>query len=153
MTASPPLAALSLSVPNRVEGLAVSLDAVEGLLRTWSVDAGDSAQVMIIVDEIASNIISGAWPGDGGHHQFTLDIRIETQPTPHLVLLAVDDGLAFDPTGVPPPDLELDLDDREPGGLGLFMVKEMSDTVEYARVDGLNQLRITKGLQLAAPAA
>ena len=61
--------------------------------------------------------------------------------------MAIDDGIAFDPTKMPPPDLDLDIDDREPGGLGLFMVTEMSDSVEYARIDGHNHLTVTKRLQ------
>ena len=145
-----PAETLSVSIPNQTDGLAPILDAVEALLERWSIDIGDRAQVMIIVDEIASNIISGAWPDDGEQHEFKFDIRIETAPVLQLVLTAVDDGLAFDPTGVPPPDLTLDLDGREPGGLGLFMVKAMSDTLEYSRIDGQNRLSVTKSLKPAS---
>ncbi len=149
MTAAPPSQWLRLSVANRIEMLSDSMDQVEAFLTSWNVEAGDRAQVMIILDEIASNIIHSAWP-DGGLHHFHLALQIVALPSAlSLVLTATDDGVAFDPTTTPPPDLTLDLDSREPGGLGLFMVGEMSDAVEYCRVGGCNQLQISKQLQRA----
>ncbi len=144
--AAPP-ATLRLVIPNRIEDLAAGMDAAEAFLAAWSVDPGDGAQVMIMLDEVASNIIKAAWPG-GGAHEFTVELRMG--PDLALELVAIDDGVAFDPTKAPPPDLDLSLDDREPGGLGLFMVGEMSDGMEYARVDGCNRLHVTKRLQRVA---
>ncbi len=123
------------------------MDAAEALLGEWAIDPADAMQVMVIIDEIGSNIIKAAWPG-GGEHHFGLDLHIEeAEGGLHLRLVASDDGVAFDPTTVPPPDVEADLDDREPGGLGLFLVGEMSDSVSYARVAGHNRLTVTKRLQ------
>lgn len=148
MTAPPAL--LSLSIGNRIGELSAGMDQVEAFLGAWAVDPEDRAQVMIIMDEVGSNIIKGAWPG-GGEHRFDVALRIEAGPGGlRLELLATDDGVAFDPTAAGAPDLELDLDEREPGGLGLFMVGEMSDSMEYARVDGRNRLQVTKRLQRAA---
>ena len=141
---------LHLDIPNDPDGLTAALDAAEGFLQGWAVEAGDAAQVMIILDEVGSNIIRSAWPG-GGAHLFQMELRMEAAAPglePHLV--ALDDGVAFDPTGSGPPDLDLDLDSREPGGLGLFMVGEMSDTMAYSRVGGQNRLHVTKRLHLAA---
>jgi anti-sigma regulatory factor (Ser/Thr protein kinase) len=143
-------AMLSLLPPNRIEALVHSLDAIEAFLQSWRVDDGDRAQVMIIVDEIASNIIKGAWP-DGGDHEFRIELNVMPEPGfLHLEILAIDDGIAFDPTDVPPPDLDSDLEDREPGGLGLFMVTEMSDSVGYQRNGEHNRLTVTKRLQREA---
>ena len=142
-------ATLDLSIPNRIPDLAGGMDAVEAFLASWSVDPGDAAQVMIIVDEIASNIIKAAWPG-GGDHQFRIGLHLDPAPGAlTLTLLCIDDGVAFDPTQAAAPDLDLDLDDRMPGGLGLFMVREMTDTMEYARTGDENRLTLTKRLQLA----
>jgi serine/threonine-protein kinase RsbW len=102
---------------------------------------------MVILDEVLSNIIRAAWP-DGGAHAATLDLAIAHQPAGRtLVMQVMDDGIAFDPTQVPPPDLTLDLDDRVPGGLGLFMVREMSDHFDYLRKNDRNCLLIKKVLQ------
>lgn len=141
---------LSLSVPNRIEDLTVRMDAVEAFLTAWAVAPDDLMQVMIILDEVASNIVKSAWPG-GGEHSFLVELHIGPEPSGlDLLLRTTDDGVAFDPTGGEPPDLELSLEDREPGGLGLFMAKELSDGMTYHRTDGRNCLQITKRLHRAA---
>jgi anti-sigma regulatory factor (Ser/Thr protein kinase) len=147
MAEAPPPAALRLSVLNRIEALTPHLDKADAFLTAWGIDAADHAQVMIILDEIASNIIKSAWP-DGDVHHFSLDLSITPEPAGlALQLIAIDDGLAFDPTEAVMPDITLDLDDREPGGLGLLMVQEMSDSVEYCRINGCNHLKVAKRLQ------
>ena len=145
-------ARLDLSITNRIADLVAEMDAVEAFLATWSVDPADAAQVMIIVDEIASNVIKAAWPA-GGEHRFHIGLHMAGAPGAlTLSLHCVDDGIAFDPTQAAAPDLDLDLDDRMPGGLGLFMVREMSDTMEYSRVGDQNRLALTKRLHGAVGA-
>lgn len=138
---------LSLSIANRVQSLAAELDQVEAFLAGWSLEACVIAQVMIIVDEIASNIIKAAWPL-GDEHMFNIDLTIsDSAASLMLVVLAVDDGVAFDPTEIVPPDLDAELDERGIGGLGLFLVQELSESIKYIRVDGQNRLEITKRIE------
>ncbi len=134
-------AVLTLSIPNRIADLAQCMDTAEAFLAAAAVDPGDSAQVMIMLDEIASNIIKAAWPPDEEHR---LDVTLTIEPGGRLLLLASDDGAPFDPTQTDPPDLDTALDDRVVGGLGLFIVGEMSDSMEYTRVEGRNRLLVTK---------
>jgi anti-sigma regulatory factor (Ser/Thr protein kinase) len=132
---------LALSIPNRIAELSASMDRVEAFLAEADVDPGDSTQVMIMLDEIASNIIKTAWPADEEHR---FDVTLTLEPGGKLLLLATDDGAPFDPTAGDPPDLDATLEDRVVGGLGLFIVGEMSDSMEYSRVDGHNRLLVTK---------
>ena len=145
-------ATLALLVPNRSEGLAGSLRAVEALLQDWHVGADDRAQVLVMLDEIGSNVIKGAWPPEEDR-SFGLEVRLAPCPpgAVDLSLLTVDDGVPFDPTSAPAPSLDLPLDERHPGGLGLLRVRAMSDSVQYSRVDGRNRLLVTKRLQQAPP--
>ena len=135
---------LTLSIENRIESLSAGIDEAQAFLADRAVDPGDSAQVMIMLDELGSNIIKSAWPG-GGEHRFAMELQLDETRT--MTLRVADDGVAFDPTDVTAPDLDACLEDRVVGGLGLFMVSEMSDTMEYSRVDGLNRLVLTKRLQ------
>lgn len=64
-----------------------------------------------------------------------------------LTLTVEDDGPGFDPLSLPPPDVTASLADRQVGGLGVFLVRKMMDTVSYARVAGRNRLRMTKRLE------
>lgn len=126
------------------------IDAAEAFLSWWSVEPSDLQQVLVILDEVASNVAKCAWP-DGTRHVF--QVRLQIEPAGALLRLAievVDDGLAFDPTASSPPDLDAELDERELGGLGLFMVREMSDEIGYRRVGDCNHLRVIKRIKTAA---
>ena len=141
---------LTLSVANRTDQLGAMIDAAEVFLSGWNVEPSDKQQVLIILDEVASNVVKCAWP-DGTPHVFQISLRIEpAAPLLHLAIEVVDDGRAFDPTTVPAPDLDAELDARKPGGLGLFMMREMSDGIDYSRIAGRNHLRVFKRLQPAA---
>ncbi len=125
------------------------MEEAEAFLAAWAVAADDRARVMIILDEVASNIIKNAWV-DGLEHCFTIELEVhEAALGLDLRLRTTDDGHAFDPTKAAPPNLDLSLEDRQPGGLGLFMVKEMSDAMHYARTGGLNCLTVAKRLARA----
>ncbi|HEY1313112.1 MAG TPA: ATP-binding protein [Steroidobacteraceae bacterium] len=60
-----------------------------------------------------------------------------------ITLVVEDEGPAFDPLSVPPPDLAA-IEQRPVGGLGVFLVRQLMDTVEYQRVRSRNRLRMTK---------
>jgi len=61
-----------------------------------------------------------------------------------LTLTVEDDGPGFDPLSLPSPNLSASVAERPVGGLGVFLVRRMMDTVSYARVAGRNQLRMSK---------
>ncbi len=64
----------------------------------------------------------------------------------NLTMTMEDDGPGFDPLSLPAPDVTASLEDRPVGGLGVFLVRQLMDTVTYARVGGRNQLRMSKRL-------
>ena len=51
-----------------------------------------------------------------------------------------DDGAPYDPMSAPAADTTSPLESRDPGGLGVFLVRQLMDRVEYARKDGRNCL-------------
>lgn len=55
-----------------------------------------------------------------------------------------DEGTPFDPLSLPPPNLSDDIEERGVGGLGIFLIKEMMDDLEYRHEDGWNCLRLAK---------
>ena len=61
-----------------------------------------------------------------------------------MVAEIIDNGRAFDPTAAPAPDLSLPLEQRDPGGLGIHLMRRMIDRVEYRRAGGENRLRLEK---------
>jgi len=55
-----------------------------------------------------------------------------------------DDGPGFDPLSLPPPDLAASVDARPVGGLGVFLMRQMMDSVRYQRIGARNQLSMTR---------
>jgi len=68
-----------------------------------------------------------------------------------LVIKVEDDGRPFNPLLSPPPDLHRPLEQRRVGGLGLHLVRELTNCIEYDRVDGKNRLVIRKKIEGNGP--
>jgi serine/threonine-protein kinase RsbW len=73
-----------------------------------------------------------------------LSVRVEGAG---LRVVVVDDGPAFDPLSIAAPDTGAGIDDRDPGGLGLHLVRRLASGLSYARADGCNRM----SLVLAGP--
>ena len=94
----------------------------------------------LALEEAVSNVILYAYPdGPGGHVDVDAVIGDDS-----VVFTITDRGIPFDPTTLPPPDLNLDVKDRPVGGLGIFLVRRIMDDVAYVREDGKNILTLTK---------
>jgi serine/threonine-protein kinase RsbW len=123
----------------RVEDLNASLEAV---LARHRVARGVRDDVRLIVEELASNAIEHG--GDGrsaiGQNELSVDIGIHGRL---LTLNFRDDGAPFDPTNVPPPDLDADIDERPVGGLGLHLIRRLAEEISYRREGGYNLLKVS----------
>ncbi len=118
-------------------GLRALLDAIETQLVDGEAPPAVAAAVLIACDEIVSNIVNhgGAAAGvevDVGVGDGRVDVEV------------IDDGAPFDPTAAAAPDTDLTLENRKVGGLGIYLVREMMDRVDYARRDGRNRLQFSK---------
>ncbi|HZV38820.1 MAG TPA: ATP-binding protein [Pseudoxanthomonas sp.] len=118
----------------RVEDLNASLEAV---LTRHRIDAGLRGDVRLIVEELASNAITHG----GADAQGELSVRL-TIADGLLSLEFRDDGAPFDPLDAPEPDLDADIMDRDIGGLGLHLIRQLAEELRYERIDGSNLLRI-----------
>ena len=95
----------------------------------------DLPKPAIVLDEIASNIVRCS-----GASGFTLGLD---RTGDALTMVFSDDGVAFDPTqDAAAPDVTTAIEDRGIGGLGIFMVKKMSKSVNYVRQGGRNVLTV-----------
>ena len=92
----------------------------------------------LVVEEVACNIVNhGAEEG----REPSLELRATVDGT-CLDLEFRDDGRPFDPLSAPTPDLEADINDRPIGGLGVHLVRQLAEELEYRRDEGRNVLRI-----------
>ena len=98
-------------------------------------------QIDVAVDELFSNIASYAYAPGVGEAEVSLDFD-EADRTVSITF--ADSGVPYDPLAKADPDVTLSAEEREIGGLGIFLVKKTMDAVEYARRDGRNVLTIRK---------
>ncbi|MBR1734405.1 MAG: ATP-binding protein [Alphaproteobacteria bacterium] len=128
-----------ISLKNDVDEISRLCDEVKKFCDDNGVSEEKYHDIVLILDEIVTNVISYAYP-DGGTHTFTLDIKKEGD---RISMKLSDDGIPFDPLAKDNPDTESSLEEREIGGLGIFIVKQLSEVVEYSRVDDKNHLSVT----------
>ncbi len=100
-------------------------------------------QVDIAVEELFVNIASYAYaPGKG-----TALIRVEMEKNPLAIRITFEDsGIPYNPLAKADPDITLSAEDRQIGGLGIYMVKKSMNDVIYQHKDGKNILTIVKHL-------
>ena len=99
--------------------------------------------VNLAVDEILTNTISYGYEDDE-RHQIEIIVRVEAEA---LVVVIVDDSMPFDLALAPERDLEASLEDTPLGGLGLFLVHRMMDSVECRREEGCNVVTLIKNTE------
>ena len=101
-------------------------------------------QIDIAVEEVYVNIAHYAYnPEVGG---VTIRIQIEEEPLA-VILTFIDKGKPYDPLAKEDPDITLAAEDRQIGGLGIFMVKKSMDNVSYEYNEGRNVLTLKKNLE------
>lgn len=110
----------------------------EKLAQFGFTDCPEAAQLSIILDEIASNVVRHS-----GAKMFELDIE-KTDTPPGVTLVLADDGVAYDPLTHADPDTTLSAEERPIGGLGILMVKKMSNSITYTRANDRNVLSVYK---------
>ena len=97
-------------------------------------------QVNVALEELVLNVVKHARckPPQGA---IRVSIRLENGA---IEIVLSDNGTPFDPLRVPEPDLDADLADRPVGGLGIYLVRGIVDSLRYERRDGKNWLYLTK---------
>lgn len=97
----------------------------------------------LVLEEAVSNVILYAYPKE--EHQ-TISL-IAKKKVNQLIFVLTDSGKEFDPTQAPDADITLSAEDRPIGGLGIFLIRQIMNTVEYQRIDGKNVLTLGKELE------
>jgi serine/threonine-protein kinase RsbW len=102
-------------------------DFVGDIARNGKFSDKDIYNIQLAADEAASNIIEHAYEGVSNG---TLEISCGIKAN-ELTIILVDNGISFDPSEVPLPNLKADLSERKIGGLGLFLMRKLMDEVHY----------------------
>ena len=132
-----------LTVDAKVDNLNVVLSFVDAELEKYECSMKTQMQIDIAVEELFVNIANYAYSPVIG----IATVRVEVKDDPLSVYITfVDEGKPYDPLAKEDPDVSLSAEEREVGGLGIYMVKKSMDAVEYEYKDGSNILTIVKKL-------
>lgn len=129
-----------ITVHTDLENLDKVTAFVESALESYNPSMKVQMQLNVAIDELFSNIV---------HYSKSADatIQVEVQNDPKQVKLTfIDSGVPYNPLIKADPDITLSAEERQIGGLGIFLVKKTMDGMEYQRVDNKNQLTIYKNL-------
>ena len=102
-----------------------------------------ATQIDVAIDELFSNIVKYGYPGDPG----PVTVKFIPRDDPKSVTIRFEDeGIPYNPLTKDDPDVTLSAEEREIGGLGIFVVKKTMDDIKYKYEDGKNILTIKKYL-------
>ena len=130
----------TLKLNNKVSEITKLNAFVKSATATLNMESGLANKIKLAVEEAVTNIIDYAYQnGTEGN----ISVTIEADES-RIRFILTDSGAEFDPTGVSKADTTLTVEERPIGGLGVFLVRNLMDSINYERVDGKNVLRMEK---------
>ena len=102
-----------------------------------------SMNLQLVLEEAATNVILYAYNGEKGE----IELNISKSGN-RLEFIMSDSGVPFNPLKIEDPDVISDVEERPVGGLGIFLIKQLMDEVDYVRLNGKNILTIKKIIKI-----
>jgi len=131
-----------LILHNDIQQIPQLAEFIETIADEIKLDQGLAMSLNLALEEAVTNVILYAYPeGSDG----LVDVEA-IMSKDKLKFIISDSGKEFDPTAAPEADITLGVEDRPIGGLGIYLVRKIMDSVSYERTDGKNILSMTKKL-------
>lgn len=131
------------SIASRRADVAAFADVFESFCMKHGIATAVMRAFQVAFDEWLTNVVDYA---HAGRDDAMIEVALSVGPD-RLEAEVVDVGAAFDPLNdSAEPSLDLDVDERPIGGLGVHLIRTLMDEVSYRRVDGRNHLRMAKRL-------
>ncbi len=133
-----------LTVDAKIENIEQVTSFVNEILEGYDCPMKAMTQIDIAIDELFGNIANYAYHPNTG----SATVRIEVIEKPMAVVITfVDNGIPYDPLANADPDVTKSAEEREIGGLGIYLVKKSMDEITYEYKDGKNILKIKKKIE------
>lgn len=133
---------LTLRVKNDFAEIPAANEAVSRWLAACNAPAAAEYLANLAIEELTTNSIKYGYD-DGGEH--IIEFELKFTPS-ELVIVVTDDGRPFNPLEAREPDTSLPIEQRPIGGLGIHLLRKMTDGMEYTRQNGKNRLTLRKSL-------
>jgi serine/threonine-protein kinase RsbW len=134
---------MSAILKNHMDELPRLTDAVEAFVAEQRIAEHDAFELNLVLEELFTNIVKYGFDAPAEH---AIEVGLERRGDVVHVHVA-DAGRPFDPRDVPPPNLAADLDHRPIGGLGVHLVRRLTEDLAYERRAGINHLSFRKMLR------
>lgn len=131
---------ITFSLKNSLSELDDLSEKIRKIGGQWQLDKKTVLQINLALDEIFTNVVSYGNQSDSSQ---CIDFSFVCREN-EIEIVICDRGKPFDPTQAAEPDIGLPLDEQHVGGLGIFLIRQYTDTISYKRVDGKNILTLTK---------
>ena len=143
VSASSHIISNSIILHNDVQEVPVMTEFVEKTAEQAHLDPSTTMTLTLAIEEAVANIMKYAYPeGEVGSIEINATINEGS-----LSFTIKDSGTPFDPTQVKKADITLSAEDREIGGLGIHLIRNIMDTVEYHHTSNQNILTLTKNIE------
>lgn len=129
-----------LILPNDIATIPQLKDFVDTVTKEAGMEEMETMTLNLAIEEAVVNVMNYAYPKDT---KGTVDIET-TLDDGSITFVISDSGMAFDPTAKEDPDTTLKAEERPIGGLGIFLVKQLTDAVGYERRNDKNILTVKK---------
>ena len=131
-----------LTIKNQEQELARVSEFMESVCEELELDMHQSMKLQLVIEEMMTNVIFYAYP-EGTSADITLTAESDGK---ELTFVLSDTGKPFDPTAKEDADTEINPMDREQGGMGILIVKNIMNEVSYQRLGEENRLTMKKTL-------
>ena len=128
----------SLKVSAKMENLGRLIESVSGCAKAQGFEEEKISKIELAAEEALVNIIHYAYPERPGDVEMICQVD-----RGRFIIEIIDSGIPFDVTAMPDPDVTAGIQEREPGGLGIFLMKKAMDEVRYRRENDRNILTLT----------
>ena len=132
----------SIILANDISEITRLYEFIEEIGNDFSLSPDIVFNLNLVFEEAVVNVINYAYPKE--EHQYIY--LSATMKDESIVLVLTDTGKEFDPTAAPEADITLSADERQIGGLGIFLIRQIMNEVKYERIEGKNVLTLEKKL-------
>ena len=136
-----------LTLHNDIQEVPQLAAFIDEVAEECNIDMALTMSLNLAMEEAVVNVMTYAYPA-GTVGDVDIDAEFDNGT---LTFVLSDSGTPFDPTQANDPDLTLQAEDRPIGGLGIFLVRQIMDQVEYHYRDGKNILTLSKNISSVNP--
>lgn len=130
-----------MEIPAIIENLDKGLDFIIEGIEKAKLDKKAIYQIKLACEEVIVNVINYAYPNSQGDIVLSYEIDEDNK---EIIIVISDFGMPYNPLLNEDPDINLPMEEREIGGLGVYMVRNIMDRVEYAWEAEQNVLTMRK---------